>query len=152
MTIEVVYGDSRNRVLAAQVAAAVQTVVDEGTIYLGYPVLATADERVSVDALIVSRQHGLIALQVADGTPGNSADWQACIAAQDQLYSALDAHLRRYATLRRGRQLAVEMTTATVFPTSVTPPSAGDEGTHLIAISGLPTLIGGLPALDPEIF
>jgi superfamily I DNA and RNA helicase len=34
-----------------------------GTVYLGYPVLATADDRVEIDALLVSPRHGLLAFQ-----------------------------------------------------------------------------------------
>jgi hypothetical protein len=44
MTLEVVYGESRNRPVAKALAGQLRSVIDEGTIYLGYPVLATADE------------------------------------------------------------------------------------------------------------
>ena len=54
MPLDVVYGESRNRAAAQLLADHLRTVVDQGTVYLAYPVLATADERVEVDALLAS--------------------------------------------------------------------------------------------------
>jgi hypothetical protein len=66
MPLEVVYGQSRNRNTARALADELGTVVNDGTVYLGYPVLATADEKVEVDALLVSADHGLVAFLIED--------------------------------------------------------------------------------------
>ena len=39
MTLDVVRGESRNRVAAEALAVQLRSVVDDGTVYLAYPVL-----------------------------------------------------------------------------------------------------------------
>ena len=80
-----------------------RTVLDEGTIYLGYPVLATADQRVEVDALLVSRAHGLVAFLFADDIPTTDGDWDKYIEDQDRLFAVLRSHLSRHEGLRAGQ-------------------------------------------------
>ena len=121
MSLEVVYGESRNRTIAQALVAQLQPVVEEGTVYLGYPVLATADERVEVDALLVSRAHGLVAFLLADSLPTSNEAWTAVIAEQDRLFAILESHLSRHEGLRSGRRVAVSPATATVFAS--TPPT-----------------------------
>lgn len=76
MALEVIYGESRNRAAAESLARRLTAIVDSGTVYLGYPVLATADERVEVDALLVSADHGLVAFLLADRTPVDESEWR----------------------------------------------------------------------------
>ena len=118
MPLEIVYGESRNKGAARDLASRLRDVVESGTVYLGYPVLATADEKVEVDALLVSRDRGLVAFLLADSVPHEPAEWANFIEQQDRLYTVLDSHLGRYNGLRRGRGLAVTPQTATVFPTA----------------------------------
>jgi superfamily I DNA and RNA helicase len=66
-------------------------VIDNGTIYLGYPVLATADERVEVDGLLISRDHGLVGFLIADTVPEGDGDWEEAIEEQDRLYAVLES-------------------------------------------------------------
>lgn len=115
MSLEVVYGESRNRHAAVQLAEALKTVVSQGTVYLAYPVLATSDDRVEVDALLVSREHGLVAFLIAGAPPATRSDWNDYREAQDRLYNVLESHLGRHASLRTRRKLAFEIHTATVF-------------------------------------
>lgn len=127
MPLDVVYGESRNRGAAQALAAELRTVVEEGTVYLAYPVLVTADERVEVDALLVSREHGLVAFLLAKDIPGDGG-WGTIVAEQDRLYAALEGHLRRYEGLRTGRRLALTPSTATIFPAPVQGKPEGAEG------------------------
>lgn len=71
MPLHVVYGESRKRAAAEMLAGELREMVDQGTVYLGYPVLATPDQRVEVDALLVSQLHGLVAFLLADNVPGS---------------------------------------------------------------------------------
>ena len=107
MAVEVVRGASRNRAAARALADTLSDVVDEGTIYLGYPVLATADEKVEVDALLVSRRHGLVAFLISDGVPASEADQDEAIVEQDRLFAVLESYLGRHEGLRDRRRLAV---------------------------------------------
>jgi len=115
LALEVVHGESRNRNAARALAAEVGKIVVDGTLYLGYPVLTTADERVEVDALLVSRAHGLVAILIAEGSSTSAEAESDTIAEQDRLYAVLEGYLRRHEGLRSGRSLAVVPSTATLF-------------------------------------
>jgi superfamily I DNA and RNA helicase len=114
MPLEVVYGESRDRIAARALAELLKPVVDEGTIYLAYPVLTTADEQVNIDALLVSETYGLVAFLIEESLPETPQDWDRLIEAQDRLYAALEGNLRRYDGLRSGRNLALTPDTATL--------------------------------------
>jgi superfamily I DNA and RNA helicase len=143
--LEVIYGESRNRPLAKALADALEPVVESGTVYLGYPVLATADERVEVDALLVSSDHGLVAFLIADGVPADDG-WAAVVEDQDRLYAVLESHLRRHEGLRRGRNLALTPHTATVFPSNPGQPPVDAEGFY-DALDCVPAWVGTLEPL-----
>ncbi|RBL82505.1 hypothetical protein DDE05_37030 [Streptomyces cavourensis] len=116
MPLEVVYGESRDRSTASKLAEKLREVVSDGTVYLGYPVLATADDRVEVDALLVSKGYGLVAFLLEDTIPRDADGWDLVSSAQDRLYNVLESTLGKHSGLRRRRQLALEISTVTVFP------------------------------------
>lgn len=150
MPLDVVYGESRDRTAAQALAQALREVVTDGTVYLGYPVLATADERVEVDALLVSSSHGLVAFLLPDSTPSGPDDWTDLIRDQDRLYSVLESHLGRHEALRRGRRLAIHPETATVFSVPVLPSEDVHEGTY-IALDEVADWLRGLSGIDPDL-
>ncbi|WP_419837061.1 DEAD/DEAH box helicase [Candidatus Poriferisodalis sp.] len=133
MPLEIVYGESRNRAIAQALAGQLQPVIEEGTVYLGYPVLTTADQRVEIDALLVSRAHGLVAFLLADSMPGSDEEWEDVYAEQDRLFAILEGYLSRHEGLREGRRAAVSPETATVFAT--TPPSKSRSKTEGVYLS-----------------
>lgn len=149
MPLDVVRGESRNRVAAEELARQLRSVVADGTLYLAYPVLATADERVEVDALLVSREHGLVAFLLADESPADERGWEQAIASQDRLYAVIEGYLRRHEALRIGRQLALTPSTVTVFPGPVVPPGR-PEGDY-VAMADVPNLLPGLTPIAPDI-
>src|SRR5690349_14772742 len=102
MALDVIFGESRNRALAKDLAARLEAIIESGTVYLGYPVLATADERVEVDALLLSRDHGLVAFLLGDATPSTDEEWHSAADQQDRLYAMLESNLRRHDSLRKG--------------------------------------------------
>ncbi|MDE0066255.1 MAG: ATP-binding domain-containing protein [Acidimicrobiaceae bacterium] len=148
MSLEVVYGESRNRTNARALVAQLEQVVSDGTVYLGYPVLATADERVEVDALLVSRAHGLVAFLLADSLPDSEEAWAEVVSEQDRLFAILESHLSRHEGLREGRRVAVTPNTGTVFantPTARKP--SGAEGFYG-AMDTVPDWVGGLESIS----
>jgi len=150
MPLEVVRGESRNRLAAEALAEKLRTVVDEGTVYLAYPVLATADERVDVDALLVSREHGLVAFLLPTEIPQTPEDWVQIVADQDRLYAVIEGHLRRHESLRSGRRLALTPNTATIFPAPVSGAPDGAEGFYG-ALDDVPGFVRRLPPITAEI-
>lgn len=151
MELEVVQGEARNRRIATELASALRQVGVDGTLYLGYPVLASSEERVQIDALLVSRSHGLVAFQLSDVTPTSEPAWQLVSADQDRLYGALESNLGRHDSLRRGRRLAVPIETVTVFPTQVTPPASASGDNHFCGLDEVGSLVRQFGPLDGDL-
>lgn len=149
MPLEVIQGEIRNRAAARDLAAQLRGIVQDGTLYLGYPVLSTVDDRVQVDALLVSSDHGLAAFMLADGVPDSDADWARVIDEQDRLYTLLESHLNRHEGLRSGRRLAVPLNTMTVFPVAVEAPE--DEDRFFGSVDQAPAWVAGLAPIDSAI-
>jgi hypothetical protein len=61
VALDVVYGEASNQVEATRLADLLSTELSDGTVYLGYPVLPSADELVVVDSLLVSPRCDLAA-------------------------------------------------------------------------------------------
>jgi superfamily I DNA and RNA helicase len=61
-----------------------------GTLYLGYPVLASADEKVLVKAMLVCDEHGLVVFDTSDNLPPRLGedDWHKLKDDQDKLYGS----------------------------------------------------------------
>lgn len=150
--IETVYGQTRKQQPAAQLRDAIEGMALNGTLYIGYPVLASADEKVDVDALLLSEEHGLVAFLLTDGLPPPSHDmdtWGRLRDSQDRIYFALESNLSRHEGLRSGRQLGAEIHTVTLFPSPVTAPT-GIEGVFC-DMTTLPSVVRGF-AQVPEQF
>src|SRR5690554_4276190 len=105
MTLEIIRGESKNRKPSEALAEHLAQIGIVGDLYLGYPVLSTSDDRVRIDALLVSPSHGLVAFQIASKDPSTAEDWADLVSSQDQLFAALESQLGRYDSLRRGRRL-----------------------------------------------
>jgi len=148
MSLEIIYGGSRNAAAAEAFVAAVRNSLSDGFVYLGYPVLPTADERLVIDALVVSADHGLVAFSFADAQPQEGADWGALQRAQDDMYAALTSFLTPYQELRNGRRLAFEPHTGTLLaaPAADAPPAtdgsfygdADEAGQWIAGLDALP--------------
>lgn len=93
----------------------------EGVLYIGYPILSSSDDSVSIDALLISRQHGVVAINLVEGR-----DAGAYGDAQDEIASLLDAKFRPHTRLRQGRKLLAEPNTLTFAP--LLPAEADDNG------------------------
>ncbi|MEV7618922.1 ATP-binding domain-containing protein [Microbacterium sp. NPDC089321] len=131
MALEVIRGESKNRGPSEALADRLALLGLNGDLYLGYPVLSTSDDRVRVDALLVSPEHGLIAFQIAPHSPGTEDDWAQLVEAQDQLFAALESQLSRYDSLRRGRRLGFDINTVTVFGTAPGEPLVDTSGSGI---------------------
>ncbi|EAV43546.1 hypothetical protein SIAM614_02676 [Stappia aggregata IAM 12614] len=83
----------------------------EGVLYVGYPVLSSSDESVSIDALLISRDHGVVAINLVEGK-----DAEAFGELQDDIASLLDAKFKQHKVLRKGRRLLAIPETLTYAP------------------------------------
>jgi superfamily I DNA and RNA helicase len=91
----------------------------DGTLYLGYPVLSTADSKVFVDALLVSSTHGLVAFDLTSSLPPHPDDEErdALTEKQDQIHASLFNKLNAHRDLRKGRSLGFDIYVVTYHPT-----------------------------------
>ena len=107
--LDVVFGENSGGVEVTRLRTVLQQMDISGTLYLGYPVLSTADAKVFVDALLVSGSHGLVAFDVSSHLSVRlSADKIAELSErQGQIHASLYNKLNMHRNLRKGRSLAV---------------------------------------------
>ncbi|MCM3559766.1 ATP-binding domain-containing protein [Brevibacillus borstelensis] len=150
MTIDIVRGKISNRgateLLVNEIGKLSEKV--EGTLFLGYLLRAADKNVVTVDALLVSKQYGLIAFIFAGST-------QDVYDEHDKMYYQLDNTLKQYNSLRKGRNLAFEPNVITFFPTN---DSEKYETTHngesyfFVNPNNLENTLAELPHFDERLF
>jgi superfamily I DNA and RNA helicase len=147
--LEIVRGQTRNRIVAEKLVTCLERHGVTGTLYLGYPVIASADDAVHVDALLVSARYGLVAFLLEGARPQeqDGAAWDQLRNEQDGLYMALESHLSRHQTLRKGRKLGVAFATVTVFPDSPGEQPKDAEGVYC-GLDELPERLDERNAID----
>jgi superfamily I DNA and RNA helicase len=153
MTLQVIRGESKNRTQAEQLADKLSQLGAAGDLYLGYPILSTADDRVQVDALLASKAHGVVAFQIAESPPADGRDWENVVAVQNRLFAVLESQLGRHQGLRRGRRLAFDVHTVTVFPVDPGLPPTGvdaEDGIYC-GIDDLAIKLSAMNAVDDEL-
>lgn len=123
---EVVYGSSqRNPNVLKGIAEVIRQAQIKGTFYIGYPVMASSDSSLTVDALLVSQTPGLVAFHLVEQDQ-NYREYQ------DRLYYVLEANLGRHESLRSGRKLGVPINVVSIFPEGEVP---ADTDAHYPAAS-----------------
>jgi superfamily I DNA and RNA helicase len=117
--LDIIFGENSATPAAKALQESLKRMDVSGTLYLGYPVLATADTKVFVDALLVSRDHGIIAFDLSSNTGrGRLSDDQRNVIRerQDQIYASIYNKLNAYRELRKGRRLGVGINVITCHP------------------------------------
>ncbi len=151
--LEVTHGRTKNQLVANDMRRLLLDLGLDGSLYIGYPILATADESITVDALLVTLQYGLVAFLFDEGSSTlkpNENYWQRCEDRQNQLFVAVENNLRRHESLRKGRRLAVDIQTVTVVPTGAHRPK-GLEGEYC-DLNGVSELLKKFSSIDEELF
>ena len=62
--LDIIHGDTAYPQIASALAETFQSTPSDGTFYIGYPILSSADEKVNVDGLLITREHGIIAFVI----------------------------------------------------------------------------------------
>jgi len=104
----------------------------DATLYVGYPILATADQSITMDAILTCVEHGIVVfdLETAKAKP----NWQRTEERQAELEIALKSKLIRHKDLTFKRDLAVPIHIVTYLP--MNPTSSVPEATLVIAAQG----------------
>jgi superfamily I DNA and RNA helicase len=111
--VEVIVGEKRNPFAAEALFEQVSPLPITGTLYLGYPIIASADQMILVDALLTSLEHGIVVFDF-DGHEGSPRDTSIVQQHQDDLYAALFQKLYSFKLLRTGKALAIPLKVITI--------------------------------------
>lgn len=116
--LDIVFGENSSTVNAQALRDALRNMDVTGTLYLGYPVLSTADAKVLVDALLVSKSHGLVAFDLSSHLASHPSceELEELADRQNQIYASLYNKLNTHRDLRRGRSLGVTVNVITCHP------------------------------------
>lgn len=119
MSIDIVRGIVRNQEGISELIDIIKEIDKEnsidGTLFLGYPLNANSESSISVDALLVSREYGLVAFIINHLMKDPKDE-------QDILYFQIKNTLTKYEALRKKRDLAFSPTVITFFPEGNLPP------------------------------
>ena len=151
--LEITHGQTHNPIVATRLVQVLSDLDLDGSLYIGYPVVATAEESVTVDALLVTEQHGLVAFIFDEHDPDLTTDeelWTTREDRQDYLFVAVENSLRRHSTLRRRRGLAIEVQTIMIV-TDASPVPEHIEGEYS-QTETVPLLLAQFPPLDFSYF
>ena len=112
MSVEVIRGTTAKPAAAGALVTAIQGRDDfRGRLFIGYPILPTPRGRHPVDALLVSDRHGVVAFDLIESDSISGFE-----ARQDDTANNLDAKLRTYRELMKGRRLRVPIGTISFAP------------------------------------
>ncbi len=146
--LDIVFGENSGTASAQALRDALHGMNIAGTLYLGYPVLSTADAKVFVDALLVSSSHGLVAFDLSSYLEPHPSNQQIEELAdrQNQIHASLYNKLNTHRDLRRGRSLAVAVNVITCHPSLEGVIRKGD----VVACppTELNSVIGGFESVD----
>jgi|GEM_PF-5021725 len=146
--LDTVCGETDQRDVASRLTEVLSGMRLDGSFYIGYPIIASADEKVIVDTLLLTEQHGLIAFIFSSSMPlpNDPAAWKRLQDDQDRLFFAIDASLSRHYGLRSGRRLGVGMETITLFPT--TPALPNDVEGKFVGLDNVQSVIRTCAPVD----
>jgi superfamily I DNA and RNA helicase len=111
--INVIWGTTRKPVSSQQLAEYIQNNKPDldGELYIGYPIIAAPEGAYPIDALLISREKGLVIFSLVEGTRLDDYD-----AAQDESANRLETKLRGYRELMQGRKLLAAPEVITFAP------------------------------------
>ena len=94
--LDITYGDTKNSAIVNALVESLQGANLHGDLYIGYPILGGVEGRIEVDALLLTREHGLVAIDLQSGHFHSFADANAdeLIGRQDAIYVSLENKLK----------------------------------------------------------
>ena len=121
-TLSVAHGANDKPVATSTLVADLRRLDVEGYLTAGYPVIASPDGSVTIDALLVSPQLGVLAFDLIEGT--DTGDFEI---RQDESVNLLTARLLKHRNLMERRRLAVPIEAVSYAPAVSTPHSTNGE-------------------------
>ena len=112
MGLDVVYGVVKNSIAIENFLKSLSAIpeIDKSgnTVFLGYPLTAKVEESITVDALLLTKEKGVLAFIIHEKEDNDEER-------QDKMYYDLDYAFSKYEKLRKGRKLAFSPQVLTYF-------------------------------------
>lgn len=111
--VNVVRGDVAKPVSSRRLAEYFEGRADiDGSLYLGYPIIGTSQGGYQIDALLVSREHGVVIFNIVEGVESNINLEEV----QDESVTKIQSKLLQHKALTSKRKLMVEIGVVTFAP------------------------------------
>ena len=111
--VNIIRGDVAKTVSSSSLADYFESRSDiEGNLYLGYPIIGTPQGGYQIDALLVSKEHGIVIFNIIEGT-NTGFDLEEV---QDESINKVQSKLLQYKSLTNKRKLMVEIGVLTYAP------------------------------------
>ena len=149
--LEITRGRTNNPVVTDELVEVLRPLSLDGSLYVGFPILATADVPITVDALLVTKQNGLVVFSFSESPPDSPMDlttWHTLSRQQDHLFMAVENDLRQHSELLERRSLRIEVHAITLIPRGTIVPDNIDGG--YAAIHDLPELLTTFDPLEEK--
>lgn len=122
----------------------------DATLYVGYPILSTADESLSLDAVLTSREHAVVIFDLQQEAPTTGNEWDELEDHQAELEIALKSKLIKHKDLTTRRDLSVPIHVVTFLPH--VPRNVQPRDEILLADQGsLISVLSELSGIAPEL-
>src|SRR5438093_3838714 len=119
----------------------------EGFLYIGYPIIGTSEGPYPIDALLVSREKGLVIFNLVEGR-----DLGSFMEAQDDSANKLEAKLRGHRDLMKGRHLQVLISVVTFAPARDDAASFSQDGYQVCNEANLEQCLANIAWEDPSYY
>ena len=91
-----------------------QLALTEATLYVGYPILHTTDNSISLDSILTCIEYGIVIFDLGNYGPGT--DWDDVENRQAEVELSLKSKLIRHKELTKKRDLGVQISVVTYLP------------------------------------
>ena len=123
--VNVIRGDVAKPVSSTRLAKYFEGRVDlDGSLYLGYPIIGTSQGGYQIDALLVSREHGVVIFNILEGVESNINLEEV----QDESVNKIQSKLLQHKHLTNKRRLMVEIGVVTFAPAWGQKPTSCEDG------------------------
>jgi len=120
--LDIIHGRVINRHLVMELTGRLKEMGFHGTLYQGYLLPFSADNLLTVDLLLVTKERGLIAFTFAERGAGSEQDLLSEIEnTQENIFLALRNHLSRQKGLVKKREVVVMPEVITILPVEMEP-------------------------------
>ena len=142
MGVDIIRGTSKKPVASDALANSISSLPVNGFLFIGHPIIGTYNGGKALDALLVSKEKGIVVFDLIEGT--NKGDY---CSRQDNSANRLESLLRTHSELMQRRNLLIPIHTISFAPAISGKRLLGEENDCLIANST--TLLEKLGGLEP---